>query len=45
MKERGLNIGRHKFGHYVFDIELHPDDDPEGLNKSVSPQELTGEDR
>jgi hypothetical protein len=23
----------HKFAHYQFEMEIHPDDDPEGLKK------------
>ncbi len=25
----------HVYGHYVFEMELHPDDDPEGLKEDI----------
>jgi len=34
-KTEKLNTYQHKFGHYCFELECHPDDDPRELEKEL----------
>jgi len=36
IKDNGLNVAEIRFQHYRFELELHPDDDPEQLHKDVN---------
>jgi hypothetical protein len=35
MKRGMQNTVMHKYAHYLFEMEIHPDDDPEGLQKDI----------
>jgi len=34
-QQKGSSVIQHVYAHYVFEMEVHPDEDPEKLNADV----------
>jgi hypothetical protein len=39
-KSKDFKTTQYRFQHYRFDLEIHPDDDPEKLNRDVDERHL-----